>query len=74
METTDSTSLTSAQLETGLVHGLIDRSALETLLINNIHENENIDTLVNFFLEYLPGNRTMQDFIEQSEHTEHIEY
>lgn len=66
MDTTDSTYLTPEQLETGLINGTIDKSALEKLITNNIHENENIDSLGQFFLQYIPGNRTMEEFIEQS--------
>ena len=62
----DSTYLTPEKLETDLVNNKIDKLALEQLLTNNIDENENIDTLVQFFLQYIPGNRTMNRFIEKS--------
>ncbi|CAF1000100.1 unnamed protein product [Rotaria sordida] len=65
MDTADSTYLTPEELETGLVNGTIDKLELEKLLTNNIHENENIDTLVHFFQQYIPGNRTMDEFIEK---------
>ena len=61
--------LTPEQLEIGLVNGTLDKIALEKLLTINVHENENIDTLVNFFLQYIPGNRTMDEFIEKSKTT-----
>ncbi|CAF3403343.1 unnamed protein product [Rotaria sp. Silwood1] len=65
MDTTNSIYLTPEQLETGLVNGTIDKLELEKLLTNNVHENENIDTLVHFFQHYIPGNRTMDEFIEK---------
>lgn len=58
--------LTPEELENGLVHGTIDKLEIEKLLTNNVHENENIDTLVQFFIQYIPGNRTMDEFIKQS--------
>lgn len=66
METTETNYLTPEQLETGLLHENVDRTELDKLLTNFVHENENIDTLMNFFLQYLPGNRKMQDFIDRS--------
>jgi len=66
MDTDNSTYLTPEELEIGLVNNTIDKFALEKLLINNIHENENIDTLVQFFFQYIPGNRTMDEFIKKS--------
>ncbi len=67
MDTDNSTYLTPEELEIGLVNNTIDKFALEKLLINNIHENENIDTLLHFFIQYIPGNRTMEEFIEKSQ-------
>jgi hypothetical protein len=64
--TTNVTFLTPEELETGLVNGTLDEIALENLLTYNIHENENIDTLVQFFIQYIPGNRTMEEFIAKS--------
>jgi hypothetical protein len=58
--------LTPEELENGLVHGTLNKLALEKLLTNNIHENENIDTLVQFFIQYIPGNRTMEEFLTKS--------
>jgi len=66
MDTDNSIYLTPEELENGLVNNTIDKLALEKLLINNIHENENIDTLVQFFIQYIPGNRTMEEFITKS--------
>lgn len=66
MDTSNLIYLTPEQLETGLINDTIDQSALEQLLMNNIHENQNIDTLVNFFNQYIPGNRTMDEFIKKS--------
>ncbi|CAF1683274.1 unnamed protein product [Rotaria magnacalcarata] len=68
MDTSDSINLTPAQLEVGLINDTIDQSALNKLLTNNIHENENIDALVQFFQHYIPGNRTMNEFIERIRH------
>ncbi|CAF0827696.1 unnamed protein product [Adineta steineri] len=65
MDTTNSINLTPEQLETGLINGTLDKLALENLLTNNIHENENIDALSQFFIQYIPGNRTMDEFIKQ---------
>ena len=66
MDTRNFPLLTPEDLENGLIHGNLDKSALETLLNTNVHENENIDTLVNFFLQYIPGHRTMDEFIAKS--------
>lgn len=66
MDTRDSPLLTPEDLENGLIRGHLDKSALETLLNTYVHENENIDTLVNFFLQYIPGHRTMDEFIAES--------
>jgi hypothetical protein len=66
MDTTNSTNLTPEQLQTGLINGTLDKLALENLLTVNIHENENIDALVQFFLQYIPGNRTMDEFMNKS--------
>jgi hypothetical protein len=66
MDTTNLIYLTPEELENGLVNKTIDKFELEKLLTNNIHENENIDTLVQFFIQYIPGNRAMDEFIEQS--------
>ncbi|CAF3330876.1 unnamed protein product [Rotaria socialis] len=68
MDTSDSINLTPEQLEVGLINDTIDQSALNKLLTNNIHENENIDALVQFFQHYIPGNRTMNEFIERIRH------
>ena len=57
--------LTPEQLEIDLVNNKIDRVILNKLLTNYVHENENMDTLVNFFQNYIPGNRTMNEFIEK---------
>ncbi|CAF4311703.1 unnamed protein product [Rotaria sp. Silwood2] len=65
MDIMNSICLTPEQLETGLVNGTIDKLELEKLLTNNIHENENTDTLVQFFQQYIPGNRSMDEFIEK---------
>ena len=66
MEIEKSSLLTPEQLEYGLVHNSLDRDALDKLITTHVHENENIDTLVNFFLQYLPGNRSMTEFINRS--------
>lgn len=66
METDQSMYLTPEELEHGLVHGTVDQEALNKLLTDYVHENENIDTLVQFFLEYIPGNRTMDEFLAKS--------
>jgi hypothetical protein len=58
--------LTPEQLENGLVNGTLDKLALDKLLTNYVHENENIDTLVQFFIQYIPGNRTMEEFLRRS--------
>jgi hypothetical protein len=58
--------LTPEQLENGLVNGTLDKLALDKLLTNYVHENENIDTLVQFFIQYIPGNRTMEEFLRKS--------
>jgi hypothetical protein len=58
--------LTPEQLENGLINGTLDKSALEKLLTNYVHENENIDALVQFFIQYIPGNRTMEEFLTKS--------
>ncbi len=58
--------LTPAQLEHGLIHGTLDKLALDKLLTNHVHENENIDALVQFFIQYIPGNRTMEEFLTKS--------
>ena len=68
MDTKNLIYLTPKELEIGLVNKTIDKLSLDKLLINNIHENENIDALVQFFIQYIPGNRTMDEFIEQSTH------
>lgn len=65
MTTSNSVYLTPEQLETGLVNDTIDKLALEKLITNNVHENENIDTLLQFFHHYIPGNRTMDEFIRK---------
>lgn len=57
--------LTPEQLEYGLLNNTIDQLELDKLLTNFIHENENIDTLVQFFLQYIPGNRTMDEFLNK---------
>ena len=66
METDPSVYLTPEELEHGLVHGTLDQTALNKLLTDYVHENENIDTLVQFFVEYIPGNRTMEEFLTKS--------
>ncbi|UJR15883.1 hypothetical protein I4U23_002808 [Adineta vaga] len=65
MDTTNAINLTPEQLQAGLVNGTLDKLALENLLTINVHENENIDALVQFFLQYIPGNRTMDELIQQ---------
>lgn len=57
--------LTPEQLENGLLNNTLDSRALEQLLTNFIHENENIDTLVQFFQQYIPGNRSMEEFLRK---------
>lgn len=64
--TDQSNYLTPEQFQYGLLNNTINQSELEKLLTNFIHENENIDTLVQFFLQYIPGNRTMDEFITKS--------
>lgn len=66
MDMDNSLCLTPEELENGLVNNTIDKLEIEKLLTNNVHENENIDTLVQFFSQYIPGNRTMDEFIQQS--------
>jgi hypothetical protein len=66
MNTDNSTYLTPEELEIGLINGTIDKFELEKLLTNNVHENENIDALIQFFIQYIPGNRTMDEFLTKS--------
>lgn len=66
METMDLFHLTPEQLQAGLVHGTLAPPDLDRLLTTHVHENENIDALVQFFLQYIPGDRTMDEFIKRS--------
>lgn len=67
MDTSDSNVLTPEELENGLLHETLNRESLEKLISSNVHENENIDTLLNFFLNYLPGKRSISIFLNRGE-------
>ena len=70
MDATIAIDLTPEQLQTGLIDGTLNKAALDNLLTVNVHENDNIDGLVQFFLQYIPGNRTMDEFIQRSKFLE----
>ncbi|CAF0813761.1 unnamed protein product [Adineta ricciae] len=65
MDATVAIDLTPEQLQAGLIDGTLNKVALDNLLTVNVHENDNIDGLVQFFLQYIPGNRTMDEFLQQ---------